>query len=272
MKLSRFSRSRQTAEAILDALNKKQFELHYQPIVDAQTHQVQAVEALLRWSARTEDEFPFPTPASLIDIAEITGVISPLGDWIIEQALTDSHRWPQIATSINISPIQIADPEFNDRFERLIERTEANPLRIIAEITESTLLQSSSQIDSTLRNLNAIGVQIALDDFGSGHASLPTLQAHSFDKLKIDASYIRNGAIDLPVNRKLVAGMISIAHSLDMAVVGEGVETILEAEILSFLGCDQHQGFLYSRPCPPDGLPEILDRLSTPVAITRAAA
>ncbi|TVV77258.1 putative bifunctional diguanylate cyclase/phosphodiesterase [Sphingomonas solaris] len=244
---------------IVQMLESERFELHYQPIVDIRTACVSGMEALLRWPS--DDPMPM-SPAEFIPIAESAGLMVQLGDWIIRRAFADSLRWPKLWISINLSPLQIKAPDLLDQLERHLRATGADPRRIMFEITEGLLLDSTSRTRQTLHGIRAMGFRMGLDDFGTGYSSLSYLQEFTFDKLKIDRSFICDGKLEEPRSASLVKAVIDVGRALGIEVVAEGVEHIKEAVILKMLGCDQIQGWLYGRALPPARATEHLAALT----------
>jgi diguanylate cyclase (GGDEF)-like protein len=233
---------------ILDMLEHECFELHYQPIVDIRVGRVSGMEALLRWPAYDP---PTLTPAEFIPIAESAGLMLKLGDWVIRKAFSDSLRWPDLWVSINLSPLQIKAPDLLDTLARHLRASGADPTRIMFEITEGILLDLNAAVRHTLHAISGMGFKIGLDDFGTGYSSLSYLQEFTFDKLKIDRSFICDGKLEGKRSASLVKAVIDVGRALGIEVVAEGVEHLREAVILKTLGCDQIQGWLYGHALPP---------------------
>jgi EAL domain-containing protein (putative c-di-GMP-specific phosphodiesterase class I) len=223
------------------------FELHYQPKVDLRGNRIVGFEALLRWNSEV---FGSISPSSFVPLLEESGLILPVGSWVIEQAIADYRHWISLgldvpAIAVNVSPIQLADEGFVHEFEKVMSGSGALRSPLDVEITEGTLLDNTA---STIRKLNAIrsmGAHIAVDDFGTGYSSLRYLAHLPIDALKIDRSFVSMMA-DEANNLAIVSSVIALAHSFDLDVIAEGVETIEQRKLLGLLRCDQMQGFLYS--------------------------
>ena len=242
------------------ALEKNEFILHYQPTVDVETRRVTGVEALIRWQSPDLGLLP---PMRFIPLLEETGMILDVGAWALRQAVADHHRWlaqkllaPRIA--VNVSAIQLRHRDFIEVIRNVVGQNGGPPV-IGIEITESVIMDD---IESTVAKLRAIcdmGINIAIDDFGTGYSSLGYLTKLPVHSLKIDRSFIIAMADD-PDTMTLVSTIISLAHSLRLKVVAEGVETEDQAKILRLLRCDEMQGYLISRPVPAIELQDILRR------------
>jgi EAL domain-containing protein (putative c-di-GMP-specific phosphodiesterase class I) len=250
---------------IVDMLEAERFELHYQPIVDVRAARVCGMEALLRWPS--DDPAPM-YPNDFIPIAESAGIMLKLGDWVIRRAFADSLRWPDLWISINLSPLQIKAPGLLDQLAHHLRATGADPTRIMFEVTEGLLLESTEHVRNVLHALSAMGFKIGLDDFGTGYSSLSYLQEFTFDKLKIDRSFICDGKLEGQRSASLVKAVIDIGRALGIEVVAEGVEHLKEAMILKMLGCDQIQGWLYGRALPPALASEHLQALTASLTDT----
>ncbi len=244
---------------------RDELELFYQPIVDAQTHQVVVCEALLRW--KTNDGH-YRMPDTFIPIAEETGLINNLGEWVIRQACHDLaviHKTisPQIKMAINISPNQLQSTEFSQLIEKELE-AEAIPAEMLElEVTESVLIYDKGETHNNLKSLCDMGVNLSIDDFGTGYSSLGYLQKYPFSTLKIDRSFIGKiepGNTMANHNTKLTEIMITMAHNLGLKVVAEGVETKGQLDFLHNENCDLVQGYLFSKPIPLQQLLEALNK------------
>jgi len=234
------------------AVGSDQMRLVYQPKIRMSGGEVAGLEALLRWS---NPELGNVSPAEFIPIAEKTGLIQPLGRWVIDQACRQVRAWrdaglPVPPVAVNVSSIQLTNPRFVETVTDSLRRHEIMPQDLEMEITERTLLENDESTFVALRDLRAIGVSIALDDFGTGYSALACLNRFDIDLLKIDGSLLEGVGEDERATG-VVSSVIALAHSLSMKVVAEGVEREESAEILSELGCDEVQGFLYSEPLPP---------------------
>ncbi len=230
------------------ALANGEFRLHYQPLVNIQNNEITAFEALLRWNHPIRGLVP---PAEFIPIAEETGLIIPLGEWVLRGACQETANWPtNIKVAVNLSPAQLNSRNFTDVVVNALAASGVSANRLQLEITETVLLQNTFNTLATLQKLRALGVQIALDDFGTGYSSLSYLRSFPFDKIKIDRSFIQdlmNGAEPLAI----VHAIAGLAKSLNMTSTAEGVETKQQLEALQALGCIEMQGYLFSRARPP---------------------
>ena len=245
----RVVQQRALAADLRGALERGEFQLHYQPQVDARTGVICGFEALLRWNHPKRGSVP---PSEFIPIAEETGVILSLGRWALREACRTATTWPEeIGIAVNLSPIQLRHSDVPAIVEDALQIFGLAPARLELEITESILLEATSQVNNTLARLRSLGVRLALDDFGTGYSSLAYLRRIAFDKLKIDRSFVSDlhgeGA-DLPIVRSIV----SLAKALGMTVIAEGVELEAQHACLVDLGCDECQGFLFGRAVPAE--------------------
>jgi len=267
-RLNRVAQRRATIDQELRrAIGSEQMRLVYQPKLRMSGGEVAGLEALLRWSNPELGNVP---PAEFIPIAEKTGLIQPLGRWVIDQACQQIRAWRETGVSVppvavNVSSIQLANPRFVEDLTDSLHRHELMPNDLEIEITERTFLENDESTFAVLRDLRAIGVSIALDDFGTGYSALAYLNRFDIDRLKIDGSLLE-GVSESQRAAGVVSSVIALAHSLSMKVVAEGVEREDSAEVLSELGCDEVQGFLYSEPLPPSELSTFLgsERSSQP--------
>lgn len=235
------------------ALERNEFTLHYQPQWHAAGPRLIGAEALLRWQ---RSEGGWTPPDDFIPIAEESGLIVPIGDWVLHTACTQQVQWYQagyhdLVVAINISALQFRRADFITRLEQIIHRTGVDPRRIELEITESALLDAS---DVTVKKLNALtgmGFTLALDDFGTGYSSLAYLKRLPLDRLKLDRSFVRDLPDD-PEDVAITSAAISMARNLGLDVIAEGVETPAQRDFLISLGCQVMQGFFYSRPLPAE--------------------
>ena len=239
------------------AMAEGQFEVHYQPLVSVQTGAVSAVEALVRWRHPTRG---MVSPAEFIPVAEETGLIAPLGLWVLNRACADAMGWPgYVKVAVNLSPVQFRDGTLADEVADALHRSGLAAHRLELEITESLLLQDSDAILSILHELRAHGVRISMDDFGTGYSSLSYLRRFPFDKIKIDQSFIRNLS-EREDCIAIVRAVIGLGRSLGMSVTAEGVETEEQFQLLRAEGCTQVQGYLFSPPRPFDVVSELIGR------------
>lgn len=241
---------RQTLEQHLNlALERQEFTLHYQPKMDAITRQMVGVEALLRWN---NPELGWVSPARFIPVAEETGLIKPIGTWVLQQACAQWSAWRDAgfghwAMAINLSAVQLADPGLLDLLRDCIGQHGCDPAQLELEITESHLMQNSNSAVDTLQAIKALGVQLSIDDFGTGYSSLAYLKRFPIGKLKIDQSFVRD-MLDDPANLAIVRATIALGHALGLQLVAEGVENQAQANQLTALGCEELQGYFFARP------------------------
>ena len=232
------------------ALMNGEFALNYQPIVNLKTGRVTACEALIRWHQPERGLVP---PLEFIPIAEETGLIVPIGEWVLERACTDAVEWPdEIAVAVNVSPVQFKTGDFFQVVARTLEKSCMPARRLELEITESVLMHDSNAALALLHKLKNLGVAIAMDDFGTGYSSLGYLRSFPFDRIKIDQSFIR----DLPMSKESLAilrAVVGLGSSLNIVTTAEGVETQDQLEILRTEGCADVQGYFFS---PPKGAAE----------------
>ncbi len=238
------------------ALDRNEFHLLYQPIVDATTQKLLGVETLLRWENSVLGAVP---PAEFISVAEKSGLIVPIGKWIIESVVEQLASWEKIGldifAAINISGIQLKSPDFLKNFCNCIAQHKFDPSKIEIELTESILLEQSQNILDTLIELRNMGVRISLDDFGTGYSSLTYLRRFPVDKIKIERAFITNIQNELD-SEAIVSAIIAMAHKLGLKTVAEGVEYKETVSILQEMTCDYLQGYLFSKPVPSESIVE----------------
>jgi len=226
--------------------------LYYQPIVDSLTSQVTGAEALLRW---TDADGRLHLPAEFISIAEDTGAIVSMGLWVMEQAALQAKMWSRsglpLAVSVNVSPRQLAHPEFSDMLSQVLRATSVDPSLLEVEITESGLVPNAASVMRVLENIRSMGVRIAVDDFGTGYSAFSYLKQLPLHTLKIDRTFV--DGIERDVDRSIAESIIEIAHKLHLSVTAEGVETRFQRKILAELGCDRLQGYDICKPLPIEG-------------------
>ena len=251
------------------AVAAEAFELHYQPIVSADGGRIVGVEALLRWN---HPERGAIGPAIFIPVAEQMGLIDRLGTFVLRRALTEAKRWPELYVSVNLSPLQVRDPGIVALIRDLLVETGIAPARLMLEITEGVLIDNPDEMVRRIEDLHALGVRIALDDFGSGYSNLGYLQRFPFDKLKIDKSFVSalghsaNGGV-------IIQAIVALGRALDLKVVVEGVETEQQRVLLRLAGCDEMQGYLFAKPAPARTIDRLLAQAKqanarTPQALT----
>lgn len=238
------------------ALAKGEFALHYQPFVHASTGAVTGCEALLRWYHPLRG---LVSPAEFIPLAEDSGLIVSIGEWVIEEACREAASWlGSQRVSVNVSPIQFFDANLPTRIEEVLKRTGLPAERLEIEVTETVLVGDVATTIAMLNRIRAMGVRVALDDFGTGYSSLSYLRLFPFDKIKIDRSFVSD--IEQRTDSQVIVRAIrDIAIGLGMTITAEGVETEAQAERLRATGCHEFQGFLFSRPQPSASLRPLLD-------------
>jgi diguanylate cyclase (GGDEF)-like protein len=240
--------ARRSLEADLRrAIAVQEFELHYQPLVDARSGQITAAEALVRWR---HPERGLVSPADFIPLAEETGLIGPLGQWVLRTACTQAACWPaHIRVAVNLSPAQFRDLRLADTVKAALAASGLAADRLELEITEGVLLADEERTLATLTRLRAAGVSISMDDFGTGYSSLSYLRRFPFDKIKVDQSFVRQLPGDAE-SAAIVRAIITMGTCLGMAITVEGVETAEQFAFTTASGCDQVQGYHVSRPLP----------------------
>ncbi len=227
------------------ALSREEFEVVYQPQYDLATETQCGVEALVRWHHPVHGKI---APAHFISVAEDTGLIVPLGEWVLRRACRDAMTWPEpLTVAVNLSPAQFRDGDVAETVADVLHETGLPPERLELEITESLLINDTEEVLAKLNRLRELGVAIAMDDFGTGYSSLSYLARFPFNKIKIDRQFIRNMTRD-PAMRAIVKTIIALGKSLDVIITAEGVETQEQAAMLREFGCPQVQGFLYGYP------------------------
>jgi diguanylate cyclase (GGDEF)-like protein/PAS domain S-box-containing protein len=249
-----------TGNELHRAVERNELVLHYQPIVDLHTGRVIGFEALIRWN---HPERGLLMPAEFIELAEETGLIVPIGMWVLETACRQTVHWQSIrdgyvsagplVINVNLAARQVADPTLAKTVARIIERTGIRPSALCLELTENTLMHDATTTIDALNALRSQGVNLSIDDFGTGYSSLSYLKRFPVGALKIDRSFI-NGLGTDPEDTSIVQAIVTLAHSLNLAAVAEGLETSTQLEILRTLGCDFAQGFLLGHPLPPEAI------------------
>jgi diguanylate cyclase (GGDEF)-like protein/PAS domain S-box-containing protein len=234
------------------ALERRDFVLLYQPQLSIKTGKVIGAEALIRWN---DPDRGLIAPSGFIAVAEESGLIEPIGRWVLSEACSQLGRWkekgfPDVRVAVNISPRQLLDPnEFLAYVNRVLDETGLEPRLLELEMTESLLLTNVEENAAILRKLGKLGVRIAVDDFGTGYSSLAYLKQLPIDSLKIDRTFVRDIESD-PEDAAIIQAIIAMAHGLKVKVIAEGVETRGQLQALRKLGCDEYQGYLVSRPLP----------------------
>ncbi|MBA4164755.1 MAG: GGDEF domain-containing protein [Erythrobacter sp.] len=251
------SRRRAQVESDLgDALANEELEMHFQPIVDANTHKVKCLEALIRWLHPERGWIP---PSEFIPIAEEVGMIKKIGAWALRKTCEDAANWPvELRVAVNVSAVQFEDDSFPDIVQQAIEYSRINPSRVELEITESIFVGDYGRSKAIFARLRKLGVRLALDDFGTGYSSLSYLRDAPFDKIKIDQSFVRGCTESGNNNKAIISSIVSLAGALDMETVAEGVETSDELALVKELGAGSLQGLIFSPAVPNEVLLERL--------------
>ena len=257
-------------ESIRRAVEREEFALHYQPKIDLRTGEITGAEALIRWTHPTRGQIP---PAQFIPIAEDSGLIRPIGNWVLRTACAQASAWvddglPLKTMAVNVSAMELRDDNFLDGSFAILDSTGLDPKSLELELTESVLMKQAESAASILQTLRDRGVQIAVDDFGTGYSSLSYLRKFPIDALKIDQSFVSQ-ITSAGDDTSIVTAVISMARSLNLRVIAEGVETLEQLAFLQARECDEAQGYFFSRPVPPQQFAALL-RTGIPVPATAA--
>jgi EAL domain-containing protein (putative c-di-GMP-specific phosphodiesterase class I) len=252
---------RRSMEAGLrDALVRDELFLVFQPLIDLAENRVCSCEALLRWR---HPERGLVSPGAFISVAEESGLIVPIGEWVLNEACKAAAKWPEkISVAVNLSPIQFKkNRSLVDQVQTALKSSGLHATRLELEITETTLLSDNDLALETLRRLKDLGVRLALDDFGTGYSSLSYLRRFPFDKIKIDQSFVRDSPYGSD-GLAIVKAVIGLGRSLGMRTTAEGVETEEQLDVVRAQGCTEVQGYLFSMPLPTKEINEFINRLS----------
>ena len=237
------------------ALSDGLLELDYQPVANLHEARISGCEALVRWPHPVRGQIP---PAEFVPLAERSGLIDAIGEWVLLQACAEAAKWPDdIKVAVNLSPAQFNSGTLLDSVGSALAQAGLAAHRLELEITESMLLVCDEKTISTLHRLRDLGVGIAMDDFGTGYSSLSYLQAFPFDKLKVDQSFVRD-LTESTRSDAIVKAVIGLGLSLGVTTVAEGVETVAQLQQLKEYGCDEIQGYLFSPPLPPSDMRQSL--------------
>ncbi|NNE88179.1 MAG: EAL domain-containing protein [Silicimonas sp.] len=248
--------SRKRMEADLrQAIARNELELHYQPQIDLNGNGIKGVEALIRWRRKEQGLI---CPDDFIHLAEETGLIVPIGEWVIREACRQAKDWPELSFAVNVSPVQFRQGNLVETVKNALRDEGADAHRLELEITESVLLSHTDETIETLRALQAMGVRIAMDDFGTGYSSLSYLRRFPFDKIKIDKSFVNDLGTSADAD-SIIEAVIGLGASMGMTSNAEGVETAEQVKLLRQRGCNEVQGFFFSKPLPSASVAELLD-------------
>jgi EAL domain-containing protein (putative c-di-GMP-specific phosphodiesterase class I) len=237
------------------AIQNEEFLVHYQPRVSVDSLLITGVEALVRWQ---HPQLGLVPPSEFIPLAEDTGLIVPIGEWVLRTACLQGRRWTDqgfapIAIAVNISARQFHDQDLSQTVIRILEETGLSPKYLELELTESSIMQNAEFAAGMLSRLKSMGINISIDDFGTGFSSLASLKRMPIDALKIDKSFVMDATSD-PDDAALVMAIITLGHNLRLKVIAEGVETEDQLRFLQLLRCDEIQGDFFSKPLPAEKL------------------
>jgi predicted signal transduction protein with EAL and GGDEF domain len=241
------------------ALERDEFFLHYQPQVDGRDDRLVAFEALIRWRSPQRGVVP---PLQFIPVAEETGLIVPIGEWVLREVCRQVRAWdeaglPPVRVAVNVSARQFVQSDLVERVRTIVTAAGVDPRRIEIEVTESIAMKNAEHAASALEALKALGFEVALDDFGTGHSSLAYLRQFPFDRLKMDRGFLRDATAS-DSDRAIIEAIVVLAHSLGLEVVAEGVETQEHIALLRAFGCDLLQGYGIARPMDADAATGLL--------------
>jgi diguanylate cyclase (GGDEF)-like protein len=246
-------------ESLRRALDRREFAVHYQPMINLKTGMITGAEALLRWTHPVRGLVP---PAQFIPVAEDCGLILPIGRWVLREACQQARSWldagmPLATMAVNISAMEFRGENFLEGIFAILKETGLDPKFLELELTESVLMKHAGSTEAILKTLRARGIQLAVDDFGTGYSSLSYLRKFPIDALKIDQSFVRQ-ITTTPEETTIVTAVISMGRSLKLRVVAEGVETQEELAFLQAHQCDEAQGYYFSRPVLPQQFAKML--------------
>jgi diguanylate cyclase (GGDEF)-like protein len=243
------------------ALRDNEFLLHYQPQVDISSGQIVGMEALVRWR---DPEVGLVPPSSFIPVAEESGLIGPLSEWVLREACRQNKAWqdeglPHARVSVNLSARQFQQRNIAKLVKQVLAETGLEPRYLELELTESTIMRNAEEAVTMLNELHALGIGLAIDDFGTGYSSLSYLKRFPVDRLKIDRSFVSDIGISND-DETITSAIIALAHSLKMQVIAEGVETSAQLDFLKERACDEMQGYYFAKPLPRDAIPGMLQQ------------
>ncbi|MBK5967030.1 hypothetical protein CCR95_23915 [Thiocystis minor] len=269
---SRFTEALAVERALHTALEKQEFFLVYQPQMDLRSGNIVGVESLLRWRHPTWGLVP---PTRFITLLESLGLISAVGQWVLDEACRQSRRWEQtgfdLRVGINLSPRQFLEPDLFARIQRAIQTSGASPARIELEITESLAMQDPANAIALLGRLRETGIKIAIDDFGIGHSSLEYLLRFPIDAIKIDRAFVSN-ITRVQADRVIVRAVTAIGQTMGLSVIAEGVETLRQCDFVDALGVSEIQGYLIGKPMEPERIESLLETFVRPGSATHEHA
>jgi len=267
--LSKGYRQMNLENSLRKAIDREEFQLHFQPKMSFQTGAIEGMEALLRWN---HPEGGLIYPSEFVPVAEEIGLIQPIGEWVLLNACQQIKAWkragfPSICIAVNLSGYQVNQPNFISKVQTILERTGVDPKSLEMEITETVLMDNSDVALSNLRQLDEMGIRISIDDFGTGYSSLSYLKRFPIHALKIDQSFIRGiGKLGQGTDAVITKAIVSLAQALNLRTVAEGVEHVQEKNYLESIGCDDMQGYLFSKPLPVEEINFMFTRnLENPV-------
>jgi EAL domain-containing protein (putative c-di-GMP-specific phosphodiesterase class I) len=255
------------------AIQNQELVVHYQPIVDLETNRIRSAEALVRWQHPDLGLLP---PLEFISLAEVSGLIVPIGEWVLETVCSQARAWQrkdfsELTVAVNLSARQFQQADLVSRIVEALRVSGLPPESLELEITESNAMQNAEISISTLQDLKNLGVHLSMDDFGTGYSSLNYLKRFPIDRLKIDQSFVRDVTHD-PDDAAIASAMIAMAHNLHLSVIAEGVETEMQLAFLREQRCDEMQGYLFSPPVEPERFEELLRKNRRPGARPEPAA
>ena len=237
---------RQLEFSLRKALERNEFELHFQPVVDTNSEHLVSFEALLRWNSK---DHGMVSPAKFIPLAEDTRLIVPIGQWVLVTACREAMKWPsRICVGVNVSVEQLLEPGFADQVARALHETGLPPQRLEVEVTESIFLRDATTAKATLQKIIDLGCRTALDDFGTGYSSLGYLREVRFSTIKVDRSFVQGASSGNAESLAIIRAVVALSDSLELTTTAEGVETVEEAKMIRELGCTKIQGYYYGRP------------------------
>ena len=241
------------------AIERREFQLDYQPIIDLRTGAVESVEALLRWRHPTRGVL---LPEDFLGVAEDAGLLVPVGDWVLREACAQARRWrdaqpgrPCIRVAVNVAAQQIHRASFPDDVRAAIAQAGIDASQLVLELTETTLMDA--RVARTAKRLHGLGVRLSIDDFGTGYSSMSYLKRFAVDEVKIDRSFVDGLGSD-PDDATIVGAIVNMTHTLGLGTIAEGVETTVQRDALLELGCERGQGFFFGRPGPPEAIDQML--------------